>query len=82
LRPIKRFEEALEVLNQAMSVLHNRSFFYESELHRLRGVVMLERDPDSKEASAALQQALEVAEKQGATALAARANGPDARAGR
>jgi pimeloyl-ACP methyl ester carboxylesterase len=71
--PAGRHEEALAALDEALElVLGSRTFFYEAELHRLRGDVLLgvgRRD----DGEASLERALEVAQRQGSPALELRA---------
>lgn len=67
--------EALSSLDEALGMVRNsRTFFYEAELHRLRGgalLEMLESRPEEVEGS--FRQALEVARGQGALSLELRA---------
>jgi predicted ATPase len=69
-------QEALAVLDEALeSVSSGRSFFYESELHRLRGSVLQKAGPqhDREAAEASFQQARETARRQQARSLELRA---------
>jgi DNA-binding winged helix-turn-helix (wHTH) protein/tetratricopeptide (TPR) repeat protein len=69
-------EAALEVVDEALDTLPgNRRFFYEPELRRLKGLLLLERGgPDaSAEAEKVLQEALKVASDQGARPFQLRA---------
>jgi predicted ATPase len=65
-------QEALAVLDEALeSVSGGRSFFYEAELHRLRGSVLQQAGPqqDREAAEASFQQSLETARRQQARSL-------------
>jgi predicted ATPase len=59
---------------QAM-VLNSRAFYYEAELHRLKGLLLLHENPrrDVVEAQARFEQALAVARRQQAKSLELRA---------
>ncbi len=65
---LKAIEEALALLSTS------RSFFYEAELHRLRGELLLQTGPDrTAEAGACLEKALAIARRQQARSLELRA---------
>jgi adenylate cyclase len=67
--------DGLRAVAEALGMLDGgRTFFYEAELHRLRGGLML-REPqgDPAEALASLRRAVEVARRQDAAALELRA---------
>jgi len=68
-------EEGLEALQEAAKLAETSSeFYYESEIHRLRGELLLAASPkDAVEAEACYQQALEVARRQEAKSLELRA---------
>ena len=68
-------EEGLEALQEAAKLAETSSeFYYESEIHRLRGELLLAASPkDAAEAEACYQQALEVARRQEAKSLELRA---------
>jgi predicted ATPase len=65
-------QEALAVLDEALeSVSSGRPFFYEAELHRLRGSLLWQAGPqqDREAAEASLNQALAIARRQRARSL-------------
>ncbi len=66
-----RHEAAAEALAAALDAApHSRQFFYEPEIHRLRGEVMLATEPpDSTTALECFTRALELARSQGARSL-------------
>jgi predicted ATPase len=68
-------EEGLEALQEAAKLAETSSeFYYEAEIHRLRGELLLAASPkDAAEAEACYQQALEVARRQEAKSLELRA---------
>jgi predicted ATPase len=70
-----RVDDALATLDRALEVAAaNDERFYEAELHRLRGEVVLRLEPaDEEEAAASFARALEIARRQGARALELRA---------
>lgn len=67
--------EALRVLEEALEIISNkREFFYEAELHRLRGSVLMEVGKSSlKEVAGSYRQAMEIARGQAALGLELRA---------
>lgn len=72
----RRTDEGLRAVDEALERVrrHGRTFFWEAELHRLRGVLLLGRDRTSRDAAAdAFQQARAVARRQDAPALELRA---------
>jgi predicted ATPase len=68
-------EEGLTVLDEALAVVaQTGERFWEVELHRLRGTVLLARSPEQQaEAEACFRQALAVSRRQEAKALELRA---------
>jgi DNA-binding SARP family transcriptional activator/predicted ATPase len=71
-----RLEEAMAALNEAFALARqSRAFFHEAELHRLRGMLLLQQDPHQNlaTAEAAFQQALDIARRQQAKSLELRA---------
>ena len=68
-------EEGLEALQEAAKLAETSSeFYYEAEIHRLRGELLLAASPqDPTEAEASYQQALEVARHQEVKSLELRA---------
>lgn len=73
---VGQFEEGFVALSGAMAIVRSsRAFFYEAELHRLKGVLLLQADPraNDAEAEANFWQALDVARRQQAKALELRA---------
>jgi TOMM system kinase/cyclase fusion protein len=68
-----RIEEGLAAVEEGLALSETQlDVFYDAELHRLRGE-LLARLADSAGAEAAFRRALEIAERQGARALALRA---------
>jgi pimeloyl-ACP methyl ester carboxylesterase/tetratricopeptide (TPR) repeat protein len=67
-------EAALDAISEALALpeIRDRSFFWEAELHRLRGVILL-RQGSAQGAEECLRRALEVAARQGARSLELRA---------
>jgi predicted ATPase len=68
--------EALAQVTEALSLVReSRAYFYEAELYRLRGVLLLQTGGRAAEdeAEANIRQALEIAQKQKARALELRA---------
>jgi DNA-binding winged helix-turn-helix (wHTH) protein/predicted ATPase len=71
-----RWDEALAAITEGLEMLAgDRTFFYEAELHRLRGVLLLERGGmgEAEPAESSIRRALEVSRGQGAKALELRA---------
>ncbi len=67
-----RPKDALSALDEALAMVRaTRTFFYEAELHRLRGTVLME--VGKKDVESSFQQALEVARGQRALCLELRA---------
>ena len=68
-------EDGLSVLDEALIAADaNDERYYEPEIHRLRGELLLaQASPEQREAEAALRRASEVAQAQGAKALELRA---------
>jgi predicted ATPase/tetratricopeptide (TPR) repeat protein len=69
-------EEALETVLEALKLVeHGRAFFYEAELRRLRGLLLIAPGPrqDLEAGEASLREALAVARRQKARALELRA---------
>ncbi len=67
-----QIREALAVLGEALESVHSgRPFFYEAELHRLRGVLLQRASPqqNTDEAEASFERALEVARHQRSRSL-------------
>jgi predicted ATPase len=65
-------QEALALLEQALdSIPSGRSFFYEAELYRLKGTLLLQAGPqqDREAAAASFEQALDIARRQQARSL-------------
>jgi class 3 adenylate cyclase/predicted ATPase len=72
---VNRIDEGLMVLDQALGVVRERAErFYEAELHRLRGELLLRRNPEDISASeACFQTAIAIARDQQAMSLKLRA---------
>ena len=72
---VNRIDEGLMVLDQALGVVRERAErFYEAELHRLRGELLLRRNPaDISASEACFQTAIAVAHDQQAMSLKLRA---------
>lgn len=68
-------QEALQRLDEGFAVVEKRLVdVYESELHRLKGVVLLSADPGNQEAAeSCFRKALEIATRQNAKSLQLRA---------
>jgi adenylate cyclase len=64
--------DADRVLEEALQRISSRSFFYEAELHRLRGCVQAQRER-SRDAEQFFEQAVQVARRQKAKSLELRA---------
>jgi predicted ATPase len=65
--------EAAIALDEALTIVRStRSFFYDAEIQRLRGVVCLKMDRDDCRASELFRSAVETARRQGAPMLALR----------
>lgn len=77
-------EEALDILDEALAFADgHRERFYEAELHRLRGEILLkEEGPESTDAEACVQKALDIARGQESKSLELRATIALARLGR
>jgi tetratricopeptide (TPR) repeat protein len=69
-----RTEEGLTAVDEAEAIIHRRarSFFWEAELHRLRGELLL-RKGATEAAESSLREALAIAGRQGARSLELRA---------
>jgi adenylate cyclase len=67
--------EAESILDEAFAMVHNsRTFFYEAELYRLRGNVLMQAGAESlQDVNTCLQQALEAARRYGTLSLELRA---------
>jgi len=67
-RHIGRIEPALEAMDEALALVRRyREYWYEPELHRLRGdLLLLQARPDTKEAETCFLQSLEIARRQSA----------------
>jgi tetratricopeptide (TPR) repeat protein len=67
--------EAESTLDEAFAMVHNsRTFFYEAELYRLRGNVLMQAGAESlQDVNTCLQQALEAARRYGTLSLELRA---------
>jgi predicted ATPase len=73
-RRCDQIEQGLEVVDSAIErVVRTGERTFEADLHRLRGELLLARDGPILEAERALELAITVARRQGATALEARA---------
>ena len=74
-RNLGQSEEGLAVLAEALALMESKGEWYmEAEFHRLRGELLLELAPDDHApAEAAFQQAIAVAQAQGAKSLELRA---------
>ena len=74
-RALGRPEEGLDVLAEAMAIVENTGErYFEAELHRLQGELLLDRSPgDHGPAESAFQKALSVARAQNAKSLELRA---------
>jgi predicted ATPase len=69
-----RAERGLEVLDEAMTIVgRNEERFYEAELHRLRGELLMSTTANSSEAERCFRTALEIAGRQKARSLELRA---------
>jgi adenylate cyclase len=66
--------EGLEVLNEGLTLTEKtRDSFYEAELHRLQGELMLMQNANEEEVERSYHKAIDVARKQGAKSLELRA---------
>jgi len=74
-RKVKRAEEGCRVLAEALTLVHTTGErYWEAELHRLRGeLLLLQALPEAQQAAACFQQALDVARSQQAKSLELRA---------
>ncbi|WZO98601.1 protein kinase [Isosphaeraceae bacterium EP7] len=70
-----KVEEGMATLDEAQRAADDKGIgFYEPELHRLRGVLLLDRGPESSsDAEACFRQATAIARRQGAKSLELRA---------
>lgn len=69
-----RIQEALQAIDQALAMSRGTGeCFWDAELYRMQGELLLERGAPAREASAPVRKALEVAREQGASALERRA---------
>jgi predicted ATPase len=69
-----RIQDGLAAVREALTVVrHTGERFYEAELHRLDGELILAARGDPDDAGASFRQAIEVAQGQGAALLALRA---------
>jgi tetratricopeptide (TPR) repeat protein len=75
LNRLGRVEEALQLQEEALSMTGgDRAFFYEPEMHRLRGKLLLAQDkPRQNDAREAVSEALRIAREHGARMLELRA---------
>jgi tetratricopeptide (TPR) repeat protein len=64
---VGRTEEGLALLDDALATVHrNSERFYEAEIHRVRGELLLSQGADEAEAEACFQRAIEIARRQSA----------------
>jgi predicted ATPase len=71
---IGQVEEGLRLLTEALAVMDKGALWYEAELHRIQGELLLRQVvPDAPQAEACFQQALAVARRQQARSLELRA---------
>jgi predicted ATPase len=72
-----RIAEGLEAVSEGLAIVQQarggQPFFYEAELHRLKGVLLLRRGGSQDKATASLRLALEVARRQESRSLELRA---------
>jgi tetratricopeptide (TPR) repeat protein len=69
---MKQLDDAESLLQQALTLMHHNSeYWYAAELYRLQGELHLQRE-DFPAAEVALQQALKLAQDQGAQAWESR----------
>jgi tetratricopeptide (TPR) repeat protein len=69
-----RPDEGLAVVDEALGMVQaSRSFFYQAELHRLRGDLLLDGDGQAELAAGAYHRAFDISTRQGARSLALRA---------
>ena len=62
---IGQIEEGLRLLTEALAVIDKGALWYETELHRIQGELLLRQAvPDALQAEACFQQALAVARRQ------------------
>ncbi|MDH3599930.1 MAG: hypothetical protein OEU26_09875 [Candidatus Tectomicrobia bacterium] len=73
---LNQVEEGLNVLNDGVEVIERRGErWYEAELHRLKGELLLQQSPDNaSEAVSCFQQAVTIAQNQSAKSLELRAS--------
>jgi len=71
-----RIDDGLDTLNEALQAIKSHGErWWEAEIHRLRGELLLSRSPsDRAEAEASFNRALEIARRQGAKSLELRAS--------
>jgi predicted ATPase len=70
----RQHERAYELLDDAQALIEPLDQrFYEAELHRVRGAVMLSENPDSDAGAASLDRAIDVARRQNSHFLELRA---------
>jgi predicted ATPase len=71
----ERSEAGLHLLDEALTLADkHREYWWEAELHRLKGVFRLQQAvPDAEQAEACFQQALDIARRQEAKSLELRA---------
>ena len=71
---IDQVEEGIATLDEALATVRDsRTFFYEAELHRLKGALLLQTGNESNEVEPLFQHALDVARRQNAKSLELRA---------
>jgi predicted ATPase len=72
---VGQIEEGLTVLAEALDLVNkNGERFYEAELHRLKGELLLALSPENhKDVEACFRQAIDIARRQGAKSLELRA---------
>jgi tetratricopeptide (TPR) repeat protein len=71
---VGRFDEALTALDQALPFAETEEHYYEAELHRLRGELLLRRtDPDREGAERCFRRAIDIARRQSAKSWELRA---------
>ena len=76
LGPSQRYQRAYQLLDEAQALIEPLDQrFYEAELHRVRGLIMIAEAPDPQAGAANLDRAIDVARRQNARFLELRADG-------
>lgn len=71
---VGRIDEGLEAIARALDIMQKRGErWWEAEIYRLRGELLLKQNPSAPEAQTSFERAIEVARRQGANSLTLRA---------